>query len=140
MEPLVLTDKNIFPDQQVIASHIGIHMQQWDNLLQSVRISFPGAEEKWNYYNDGKSWLFRIIWKKKTLFWVGIIKGTFRVTFYFGEKARALVESAPIPEDLKNQYRDGKWFGKLKAVTIYIKGDPDIADVLTIAGIKAKIK
>jgi hypothetical protein len=25
--------------------------------------------------------------KKKTIFWVGVLKDTFRITFYFGNKA-----------------------------------------------------
>ncbi len=140
LELPVLKDRNVFPDENVIASHIGSHMLQWHSFLGSIRSIFPGSEEVWNYYNDGKSWLFRVILKKKTLFWMTVIEGTFKITFYFGEKARPQIEAGSIPDHLKDQFLNGKSYGKIKAITIRVEGEKDINDALAVAGIKAKIR
>jgi len=59
----------------------------------------------WNYYNDGKQWLFKLVQKKKTVFWAGILSDTFRVTFYFGDKAESLIEASELPSNIKNNFK-----------------------------------
>jgi hypothetical protein len=97
MEPLVLTDKSLCPTDDLIFSIIGRNRVHWQKLIASVHQKYPDTQELWKYYNDGKSWLFRMIQKKKTLFWVGVLKDTFRVTFYFSGKAEPLIENSGLP-------------------------------------------
>jgi hypothetical protein len=140
MEPLVLTDKSVYPDDDLIFSIIGSNAVYWKSLLKSIRELYPASEEVWKYYNDGKNWLFRIILKKKTLFWVGIVADTFRITFYFGDKAEPAIIKSDLPEEIKMAFVNGKRYGKLRAITLKIKKQEDIDHALIIAGIKEKMK
>lgn len=140
MEPLVLTDKSVYPHDDLIFSIIGNNSVYWKNLLASIREAYPASEETWNYYNDGKNWLFRVLLKKKTLFWIGVLEDTFRITFYFSDKAEPLIEKSNLPEELKASFRNGKRYGKIRAITIEVKGGEDIDHALVVARIKASMK
>jgi hypothetical protein len=140
MEPLVLTDKSVYPNDDLIFSIIGNNSVYWKKLLAYIREAYPASEEVWNYYNDGKNWLFRVILKKKTLFWIGVLEDTFRITFYFGDKAEPVIEKSSLPEEIKTAFKNGKRYGKIRAITIKVKSQEDMDNALIVAGIKAVMK
>jgi hypothetical protein len=140
MEPLVLTDKSVYPSDDLIFSIIGNNSVYWKEFLSAIRESFPDSEEVWKYYHDGKSWLFRVILKKKTLFWIGVLEDTFRITFYFGDKAEPVIEKSSLPEEIKTAFKNGRHYGKLRAITLKVQGREDVDNALIVAGIKAVIK
>jgi len=136
MEPLVLTDKSVYPNDDLIFSIIGNNRVHWKKLLASIREFYPASEEVWNYYNDGKNWLFRVNLKKKTLFWLAVHQDTFRITFYFGDKAEPAIEKSSLPEAIKDEFKNGKRYGKIRAITFKVKSPEDVDHALIIAGIK----
>jgi len=140
MEPHVLTDKSVFPDDALVFSYIGQNRLHWQKLLHAVRDKYPDVQEVWNYYNDGKSWLFRTILKKKTLFWIGVFDGSFRITFYFGDKAESIIEGSDLTGDIKTDFRNGRYYGKIRAITFRVEGPDDIENAILLTDIKAKIK
>jgi len=138
MEPLVLTDKSVIPTNDLIFSIIGDKRVLWQKLMLDVHTKYPDAQELWNYYNDGKSWLFRMIRKKKTLFWIGIVNGTFRITFYFGDKAEAAIENSNLPQAMREEFRTSRRFGKIRGITIRVESKTDIENTLKLVDIKVK--
>ena len=140
MEPLVLKDKSVYPHDDLVFSIIGNNSVYWKKLLADIREAYPASEELWNYYNDGKNWLFRVLLKKKTLFWIGVLEDTFRITFYFGDKAEPVIEKSSLPEEIKSSFKNGKRYGKIRAISITVKCLEDIDHALIVAGIKAVMK
>ena len=140
MEPLVLTDKSVYPYDDLIFSIIGNNSVYWKELLAAIHERFPESEEVWKYYNDGKNWLFRVVLKKKTLFWIGVLEDTFRITFYFGDKAEPVIEKSSLPDEMKASFKNGKRYGKIRPITIKIKSRGDVDNALVINGIKAAMK
>jgi hypothetical protein len=140
MEQLVLKDKSVYPDDDLIFSIIGNNSVYWNKLLAAIRETYPASEEVWNYYNDGKAWLFRVILKKKTLFWIGVLEDTFRITFYFGDKAEPVIEKSSLPEETKASFKNGKRYGKIRSISFEVKGQEDVDHALVVAGIKAAMK
>ena len=78
MEKMLLREKEVSPNSNVLL-----------NLLGDVFIPYEELEEKlvakdliyiWNYYNDGKAWLCKVQFKKKTVFWLSIWDGFFKLT------------------------------------------------------------
>jgi hypothetical protein len=136
MEPLVLSDKSVYPDDDLIFSIIGNNSVYWKKLMTSIHEIYPASEEVWKYYNDGKNWLFRVILKKKTLFWIGVLKDTFRITFYFGDKAELAIAQSTLPEQIKTSFKDGRRYGKLRGITIKVKSQDDIDNALILAALK----
>lgn len=139
MEPLVLTDKTVIPTDDLIFSIIGDNRVHWQKLITSIHSKYPDSLEQWNYYNDGKNWLFRIIRKKKTIFWIGILKGTFRITFYFGDKAESLIENSDLPVSMKEDFKNGKRYGKIRGLSIRVEKGADIEHALTLAAIRISL-
>ena len=82
MDQLILTDKNQFPTEEIIFSHIGKSKIFWESIFKYIHMNHPDFSEQWKYYNDGKSWLLKITKKTKTIFWLSIIHDSFIITFY----------------------------------------------------------
>lgn len=139
MEKAVLHDASVFPTEEVIFSHIGEYRVLWQKWLGEVHAAYSGCEEVWRYYNDGKSWLFRLLLKKKTVCWAGLHEDTFRITFYFSDKAAGLIEESKLPETVKDTYRNGKHYGKIRGITIPVKEGADIEHVLILTAIRLRI-
>jgi hypothetical protein len=80
-----------------------------------------------------------MIRKKKTLFWIGILADTFRIAFYFGDKAGPLVESSDLPASIKDEYKNGQRFGKIRAISMRVETADQIENALKLADIKIKV-
>jgi hypothetical protein len=140
MDTPILSDKSQFPTDEVIFSHIGKAQTLWTALFQYLDKEHPDFTREWRFYNDGKSWLMKVQHKKKTVFWLSILDGTFRTTFYVHEKARKIIEDSRISEELKGHFRTGKSYGKLHGVTVTYKKKKDVEQAKELIGVKLSIK
>ncbi|HUI42068.1 MAG TPA: DUF3788 family protein [Terriglobia bacterium] len=140
MDTPVLSDRSQFPTDEVVFSHLGKSKTLWVSLFQYLAEEHPDFTTEWRYYNDGKSWLMKVQRKKKTVFWLSILKGSFRTTFYVHEKAAKLVEGSTISEELKGQYRAGKSFGKIRGIRVVYRNKKDVEFAKELIGIKLKVK
>lgn len=140
MDTPILGDKAQFPTDQVIFSHLGKSKALWGSLFQYIAAAHPDFTREWRYYQDGKRWLMKVQHKKKTVFWLSILKGSFRTTFYIHEKVKKIVEDSTISEELKDQYRTGKSFGKIRGITVVFKSKKDVEFAKELIGIKISIK
>lgn len=138
MDQVILSDNDQFPTEEVIFSHIGKSKLIWQNLFEFIHSEYPEFNEEWRYYKDGGSWLMKVTRKSKTIFWLSIIKNAFRVTFYFGDKAEPAIMESKISDELKTGFKEGKRFGKIRAITLSIKRKKDIEFVKELIGIKLK--
>lgn len=140
MEPIVLTDPNIQPTDELIFSIIGENSVYWEKLVDYLYDNHFDITEEWRFYNDGKSWLYKAVRKKQTLYWIGIIKDTFRLTFWFGEKAQSLIEGSTLPDKVKEEFRNAKRYGQLRAISVEVRSEDDYNNVVTLVELKAKMK
>lgn len=139
-EEYPLTDKNVTPDDKLIFSVIGDRKILWQNIMSFVHDNYKDINEEWRYYNDGKQWLFKLQQKKKTIFWIAILEGTFRVTFYFGDKAEPLITASDLPVSIKNNFKTSKKYGKIRAITLKMKNSSDVETVKKLISIKTRLK
>jgi hypothetical protein len=140
MEEHILIDKNIFPTDEIIYSHIGKSKILWQSVFEYIHINHPDLIEQWKYYNDGKCWLLKVSKKTKTIFWVSILKDTFRITFYFTDRVEQAIINSPISDDLKEQFKNGKRYNKIRGLTIIIKYKRDIEYAKSLIRIKLSAK
>ena len=82
----------------------------------------------------------KITKKSKTIFWLSIVPDSFRITFYFGDKAEQLLWIVELSDELKNQFKDGKRFGKIRGLTLLMNNKKNIEFVKELISIKLKIK
>jgi hypothetical protein len=140
MEHPILSDASQFPTENTVFSHIGKTKAFWISLFDYVESYHPELSREWRYYRDGKSWLLKVTQKKKTIFWLSILDGSFRTTFYFTDKAKAALAASDISEELKEQFNSGKQYGKIKGVTVTCRSQRNVADAKTLIGIKLAMK
>jgi hypothetical protein len=140
MSQSVLTDKNQFPSDEVIFSYIGKKKALWISLFDSIHKRHSEFREEWRYYNDGKSWLLKVTKKAKTIFWLSVIDGTFRITFYFTDKVQQQIKNSHLPPELKEQYNTGKKYNKIRGVTLLFKNKKDCTYAEELIGIKLSVK
>lgn len=135
-----LSDKDKYPSDDLIFSIIGERRQVWEKTLNYLQQNYPGSTSEWRYYNDGKQWLFKGNYKKKTIFWASILSDTFRITFYLGGKAESLVTCSTLSENLKKEFLGKELKGPFRAVTINVEGTSDLDDILKLIDLKIRQK
>lgn len=135
-EKFVLDDKNVIPDDDLIFAIIGNKKVYWHKIMSYLLDNYRESSGGWRYYNDGKQWLFKMVNKKKTIFWLGVLKDTFRITFYFGDKAEPVILASDLPETIRNGFRSAKKYGSIRPVTIKIMNDTDVDNVIKLIVIK----
>jgi hypothetical protein len=139
-EKLVLGDKSVYPSEDILFSIIGDKKIVWQNIISYVNLNYKNITGEWRYYNDGKQWLFKMQMKKKTIFWIGVLQDTFRITFYFGNKAEPVIVNSNLPDKMKDDFVTGKKYGNIRAISLRISGTGDLENIYKLVDLKAKIK
>jgi hypothetical protein len=140
IEVLILSDKEIIPTDEYVYSVLGEKKIFWQDLMKYLSENHKDFIGSWNYYNDGKQWLFKMVWKKKTIFWAGILKDTFRISFYFGDKAESKIFESDLPQTVKDNFITAKRYGKIRAISTKIYSLSDIEVIKKLVTLKIKIK
>jgi len=65
MENPCLNNKNEYPNALVLERHLGDAKSVWDEFTRLLEREYPLITGEWRYYNDGKSWLFKVTAKKE---------------------------------------------------------------------------
>jgi hypothetical protein len=136
----VLTEKDQFPTEEVVFLHIGKVKPLWFLLFDHIHQHHQDFTQEWRYYLDGKSWLLKVSKKTKTIFWLSIVEGSFRTTFYLTDKAREAISKSFLSDELKKQYTEGKRHGKIRGLTILYRRKRDVDDAKRLIDIKTSIR
>jgi hypothetical protein len=140
LEKPVLSDPGIKPDDKLISSFIGDKINYWHDILTYCETEYSGASGDWRFYNDGKQWLFKFVFKKKTLFWAALYEDAFKITSYFGDKAEPVILASNISDPVKEGFINGKRYGKIRAISLKIFRAEDVENVKKVIAVKAKLK
>ncbi|HOH65952.1 MAG TPA: DUF3788 family protein [Sedimentisphaerales bacterium] len=140
MEKPCLNDKNVRPDDEVLSRCLGRAKATWDSFLTLLAECDPAISGEWRYYTDGKSWLYKVTKKKKTVCWVSVWAGAFRATFYFADKAEDLIVGSKLKAEYIDQFVQGKRYGKIRGVTVVARKSTDLKAIRTLIDIKQQLK
>ena len=117
----LLRNPDIEPSSGVIAKALGEANNAYIKFINELTSHDINLE--WRYYNDGKAWLAKGLFKwtgvrggqnEKTVFWLSIWDGFFKVIIYVPEKARVDVLSLPLDNEVKQMIATSQQMGKLK--------------------------
>lgn len=127
------------PGQEPVKSHLREILseqlyQTYEGLLSIL--SALGLSYEWRYYNDGKSWLFKMTYKKKTVAWLSLWENSLRTSFYFTDKTGAGIKSLEIDSKIKSSFSQNKPIGKLLPLTLEIDRKDKLEDFRRIAEYK----
>jgi len=138
MENQVLTDQKTMPESAVLENALGKNYNRFKDFLD--KINTKNLLVEWNYYNDGKSWLGKILHKKKNLCWLSIWNVGFKLTFLFTEKTIKGIHELDIDAGIKSMAQNAKPTGKLVPIILLIRNKKAMDDGLKILEYKMQLK
>jgi len=140
METMPLKDPQKPPGKEVLESVLKNSYSLYDELIKIITGSEYNLVPEWHYYNDGKAWLCKVCFKKKTVFWLSVWDGYFKTSFYFTEKHLQGIAELDIAESIKDDFSSRKPVGKLLPLVIEIKSKEHLNDLLTLIRFKKSLK
>ena len=136
MELKVLADESVKPNDELIFSILGEKELLWKQTISYMYDNNNDISEVWKCYNYGKSWLFRTLKKKKTIFWIRILDDTFRVAFWFADKLEPIILQSDLPESIKSEYKNAKRFNKSRCIYINMQSSSGFQNVKKLIDLK----
>ena len=140
MEQPCLIDDAEHPDDRVLSRYLDDAKDAWDALVTFLDSSYPGYSLEWRYYNDGKSWLCKVVEKSRTICWLGVYRGRFETTFYFPDRAETLIAGSSIRKTYKEQFVNARRFGKTRGLTVNVRKVADLSTTKKLIAIKDDFK
>jgi len=140
MEEILLRDPLIEPDESGLRNALREAYPVFEKLSTVFIQPDLALDLQWRYYNDGKAWLCKVVYKKKTVCWISAWDGYFKTAFYFTEKATSAIDALEIKPRLKEEYHSAKAIGKLIPLVIEVREMEQLADVFALARLKKNIK
>jgi hypothetical protein len=135
-----LNDPAVFPDDAVLARRLAAAKAAWDAFMALLKNDYPLITAEWRYYNDGKSWLFKVTQKKKTVCWVAVWDKFFSASFYLNAKAEDLVRASSLDQPLKDGFLGPDKNSRFRAIRAEVRKKSDLKAIKELIGIKLKLK
>ncbi|MBN8707000.1 MAG: DUF3788 family protein [Bacteroidetes bacterium] len=139
MEKPSLNNPDRFPDEKELSPVLGDAFEAWNHFQSLLKTHFPDLKPEWNFYKDGKCWLCKVIYKKKTICWISVWDGFFKVTVYFHINNETEVLQLDFNEDLKDQFRNAKPSGKIKPFTLSVPDSDSLTVIVKIMKLKLEV-
>ena len=132
MEEQLLKDPDTFPTAEVLEKALKKKYAVLREFLNTAESKEFKLKPEWRYYKDGKAWLCKISFKKKTVVWLSVWSGYFKLGFYFTEKSGGGIPDLKIDESIKKDYLTHAPIGKLKPLVIDMEKKSQLSDLYTI--------
>lgn len=138
---MLLRDADIFPSNMILEDALGEGFNILVSFLKTIRNNEYALTLEWRYYNDdGKAWLGKAVYKKKTIFWLSIWEGFFKTSFFFTEKHLEAIAKLDISETIKDEFAKAKTIGKLIPMIFDVNKENQLGDLLTVVRFKKSLK
>lgn len=102
--------------------------------------SIANIDFEWRYYKDGKAWLGKATFKKKTIVWISIWDKFIKASFYFTEKTRPTVLTLDIDQEIKSSFATKEPVGKLIPLIVDIKNKEILQDFIVLLNHKKNLR
>ena len=139
-ETLLLREKEIEPTDNVLENALGKELFSIYQELIKIFTDEFSLEPQWRFYNDGKAWLCKVVFKKKTILWLSILENYIKTGFYFTEKTQKGVFELDIDNKIKKEFEVAKLIGKLIPLVIDIDQQNQIEDLKKLVKYMKELK
>lgn len=139
-EIFILSDPMVEPTPEFLKEVLKEKYDWWLEIRDHVTGSYPHVTEVWKYYNDGKQWLYRLMQKKNTIFWLAVMADTYRITFYFPKKAEALISGSGLPEQIRTDFLTAHSYGQIRPISLKMERASDMELVRQLVALKLSVK
>jgi len=143
----LLRDPNIKPDNDNISKCLNTSYNTYNKFIEELK-KIDVSLLEWRYYNDGKSWLSKgeYKWvtsrgtnKVKSIFWLSIWDGFFKLSFYFSNGMQEELLKIPVSDETKELIKNSNPMGKTMRfipLVLDIYNDRQLKDVVLLANFK----
>ena len=138
-EKPLLREETVYPTNEVLLNVLCDSYAIFEELTNKITNDF-GLVLEWNYYKDQKSWLCKVLNKKKNVFWLSAWDKFFKATFFFTEKHLEGFSMLDISESIKDDLCMSKPVGKLLPLLLNIDSKEQLEDLLKIIAFKKSLK
>jgi len=136
METKSLLDETVTPNDELVFSIIGDKELIWRQTMSYLYDNSNDISEVWRFYKDEKSWLFRTLKKKKTIFWIKVLDETFRIAFWFANRLEPIILESNLPQRMEKAYLSSKTFNKSRSIYIDVQDLKDFENIKTLINLK----
>jgi hypothetical protein len=136
----LLSEQNVLPTKEVLQNVLGETYLVFNELMEIITNNQFRLVKKCGYYNEGKSWLCKVCYKKKTVFWLSVLDNFFKLGFYFNEKNGSGMANLEIGNNIKEDFNRLKKTGKCKLLVIDMHRKEQINDVIKLIEYKKGLK
>jgi len=140
MEEQLLRDPEISPTEKVLRKEFGSWYPVYEEFIQTIESEKFMFSHGWRFYKDGKAWLCKICFKKKTVVWLSAWSSCFKLGLYFTEKTGAGIKELEIGGRLKENYETNKPIGRLKPLVAEINRQSQLNDIYLLLRYKVETK
>ena len=140
MEAPLLKDPDTYPSNEILKSVLKDSYSAYEETMKQITGSDHGLVPQWNYYKDGKAWLCKVGFKKKTVFWLSVWDGYFKAGFYFVERHCPGIDKLDIDNSIKEEFKTKKPIGTLFPLAIEMRRKEQVKDLLTVIDYKKSLK
>ncbi len=140
METPLLKDPDSYPADEILRSVLKDSYPVYEETMKKITGADHGLVPQWNYYKDGKAWLCKVGFKKKTVFWLSVWDGYFKTGFYFVERHCHGVLELDIDKSIKEDFTSKKPIGTLFPLAITVTSKDQIKDLLAVIEYKKSLK
>lgn len=139
-ETLLLREEEIKPTDNVLENALGKELFSiYQEIIEILTNEFS-LEPQWRFYKDGKAWLCKVVYKKKTILWLSIWENYIKTGFYFTDKTGIGVLELDIDNKIKEVFEVAKPIGKLIPLIIDIDQQKQIKDLTEVVRYKKGLK
>lgn len=136
---MILNNKDEYPTNEILRQYFSeaeyeLYMQLLDALHKN------GLQEEWHYYRDGKSWLGKILFKKKNLGWISCLETGLQIGIYFGERIWPQVLALDLDERIQSRLPQIEKNGKLYGIIVPISDESYVKAALSLVLFKKAAK
>ncbi len=124
---LALVDENVFPSDDVIALALGETHPLYQGLLKVLEKHNIGTE--WRYYKDGKAWLCKCQYKKKTIVWLSAFEGYIQAGIYVPLRLLDQIIGVDFSAVQKEKIQSTKNVGKTQPLIFDVKSSEVLVDL-----------
>ena len=132
----IFDDKAVMPDDGMVAGVLAETYLLWSELKNYINSEYPNITEEWKHYGKTGGWTHKLISKKRNLLFLVPLDGCFRIRLVFGEKAAACIETAELPEEIKEAIRAATPYAEGRSIDIDINHSEQLETIKKLLKIK----
>jgi hypothetical protein len=136
MATSVFEDKATIPDDKMLAKALGKSHPLWQEIKKHLKAEYGELIEDWKFYGQKSGWILKTLRKKRNLFFFIPLKGSFQVSFVFGDKAVAAVGKSGLPKKLVTELKNARKYAEGRGLRIDIKKSADVEHIKKLVEIK----